>query len=148
MYSGVSYLHLMTGSPKPCGSDFPFGIPRQASEFQSLKVGFPIRISTDQSFFAAPRGFSQRSTSFIVSQRQGIHRTPLRHLITLITNVHPARRGYLLAARSRAGRLKHRHCQRKTSLLQDRSDGERSGSTDMGCAPVTLILLESRSPRP
>jgi hypothetical protein len=66
-------------------------------------------------------------------------------LITLITNVHPARRGYLLAARSRAGRLKHRHCQRKTSLLQDRSDGERSGSTDMGCAPAALITLEGRS---
>src|SRR5262245_55863531 len=53
------------------------------------KVGFPIRISADQSFFAAPRGFSQRSTSFIASQRQGIHRMPLRHLIALILNAHP-----------------------------------------------------------
>jgi hypothetical protein len=53
------------------------------------KVGFPIRISADQSFFAAPRGFSQRSTSFIASQRQGIHRMPLRHLIALIINAHP-----------------------------------------------------------
>ena len=52
------------------------------------KVGFPIRKSADQSFFAAPHGLSQRSTSFIASQRQGIHRTPLRHLIALITNVH------------------------------------------------------------
>ncbi|RZI39496.1 hypothetical protein EGT07_28655, partial [Herbaspirillum sp. HC18] len=44
--------------------------------------------SADQSFFAAPHGLSQRSTSFIASQRQGIHRTPLRHLIALIINVH------------------------------------------------------------
>jgi hypothetical protein len=49
-------------------------------------VGFPIRKSADQSSFAAPRGLSQRSTSFIASQRQGIHQTPLRHLIALIIN--------------------------------------------------------------
>ena len=52
-------------------------------------VGFPIRISTDQSLFAAPRGFSQRTTSFIASCRQGIHRMLLRHLITLINNARP-----------------------------------------------------------
>ena len=44
------------------------------------KVGFPIRKSTDQSFFAAPRSLSQRSTSFIASQRQGIHQMPLSTL--------------------------------------------------------------------
>ena len=47
-------------------------------------MGFPIRKSADQSLFAAPHGLSQRTTSFIASQRQGIHRTPLRHLIALI----------------------------------------------------------------
>ncbi len=52
------------------------------------KVGFPIRKSTDQSFFAAPHGLSQRSTSFIASQRQGIHQMPLSHLIALINNAH------------------------------------------------------------
>src|SRR6185436_11501685 len=52
------------------------------------KVGFPIRISADQSSFAAPRGFSQRSTSFIASQRQGIHQMPFIHLIALIINAH------------------------------------------------------------
>ena len=40
-------------------------------------VGCPIRISTDQSLLAAPRGFSQRATSFIASWCQGIHRMPL-----------------------------------------------------------------------
>jgi hypothetical protein len=49
-------------------------------------VGFPIRKFTDQSLFAAPHDLSQRTTSFIASQRQGIHRIPLRHLIALIAN--------------------------------------------------------------
>src|ERR1700730_6823812 len=41
------------------------------------RVGCPIRISTDQRLLAAPRGFSQRATSFIASWCQGIHRMPL-----------------------------------------------------------------------
>ena len=54
------------------------------SKLQRSKVGSPIRKSADQSLFATPHGLSQRTTSFIASQRQGIHRTPLRHLIALI----------------------------------------------------------------
>ena len=99
MNSGVSYLHLITGNPKPRGlvSHIAVRTPRhKALEFQLSKVGFPIRKSVDQSFFAAPHGLSQRSTSFIASQRQGIHRTPLRHLIALIINVHTL--GRMLAA--------------------------------------------------
>ena len=53
------------------------------------KVGFPIRISTDQRLFAPSRSFSQRTTSFIASYRQGIHQMPLSHLIALISNAHP-----------------------------------------------------------
>ena len=49
-------------------------------------MGFPIRKCPDQSLFAAPRTLSQRTTSFIASQRQGIHRILLRHLIVLINN--------------------------------------------------------------
>jgi hypothetical protein len=49
----------------------------------SQKMGFPIQKFPDQSLFAAPRDLSQRTTSFIASQRQGIHRIPLRHLIVL-----------------------------------------------------------------
>ena len=41
-----------------------------------LRVGFPIRKCPDQSLLAAPRGFSQRATSFIASQCQGIHEMP------------------------------------------------------------------------
>ena len=50
-------------------------------------MGFPIRKSSDQSSFAAPQGLSQRTTSFIASQRQGIHRMLLRHLIALMIDV-------------------------------------------------------------
>ncbi len=46
-----------------------------------MRRGFPIRISTDQSLLAAPHGFSQRATSFIASQCQGIHQMPLSYLI-------------------------------------------------------------------
>ncbi len=90
MYSEVSYLLLITGNPKP------HDLRHEILEFRLSKVGFPIRKSMDQSSFAAPHGLSQRSTSFIASQRQGIHRTPLRHLIALIINVHTL--GRMLAA--------------------------------------------------
>ena len=70
----------------------------------------------DQSFFAAPHGLSQRSTSFIASQRQGIHQMPLSHLIALIINAHPARQ------RTRSSVLTNgsigRTLIRKTSLLR------------------------------
>ncbi len=90
-------------------------------------MGFPIRKSVDQSFFAAPHGLSQRSTSFIASQRQGIHRTPLRHLIALIINVHTL--GRMLSAQLPPDRnlktrtldecfLRSRTLIRKTSLLR------------------------------
>ena len=42
------------------------------------RPGFPIRKSWDHSFYAAPPGLSQLSTSFIASLCQGIHRAPLR----------------------------------------------------------------------
>ena len=77
----------------PSGTEM-FQFPRFASTSYVFTgryhnvVGFPIRKSADQSFFAAPRGLSQRSTSFIASQRQGIHQMPLFYLITLIINVH------------------------------------------------------------
>ena len=46
--------------------------------------GFPIRTSTDQRLFAPPRSFSQRITSFIASQRQGIHQMPLKTLDQIV----------------------------------------------------------------
>jgi hypothetical protein len=40
------------------------------------RVGCPIRRSRDQRSLASPPGFSQRATSFIASQCQGIHQMP------------------------------------------------------------------------
>ena len=53
-------------------------------------MGFPIRRFLDQRSFAAPQDLSQRTTSFIASQRQGIHQMLLRHLITLMIDVRSA----------------------------------------------------------
>src|SRR6202789_632923 len=80
--------YLLVISANPRSSRKVFQLPKKTSELQISKVGFPIRKFTDQSLFAAPHDLSQRTTSFIASQRQGIHRIPLRHLIALITNAH------------------------------------------------------------
>lgn len=121
MYSEVSYLLLITGNPKPRGliSSISGRTPKhKVLEFRLSKVGFPIRKSADQSFFAAPHGLSQRSTSFIASQRQGIHRTPLRHLIALIINVHTLGRMLSAPHPSRGTSVGSRRTLiRKTSLL-------------------------------
>ena len=49
----------------------------------SKESGFPIRKSSDQSLLATPRSLSQRATSFIASQCQGIHYTPFSYFIEL-----------------------------------------------------------------
>ena len=49
----------------------------QSGILQVTRVGFPIRKSPGQSSFAAHRGLSQLTASFIDSWCQGIHRTPL-----------------------------------------------------------------------
>src|SRR6516164_4592620 len=41
------------------------------------RVGCPIRRSRDHRSLASPPGFSQRATSFVASQCQGIHQMPL-----------------------------------------------------------------------
>ena len=79
MYSGLDTFHdALKSEPVLPGANFKVS-----------KVGFPIRISTDQRLFAPSRSFSQRTTSFIASYRQGIHQMPLGHLIALISNAHP-----------------------------------------------------------
>ena len=54
--------------------------------------GCPIRKSADQSLLTAPRSLSQRATSFIASQCQGIHQMPLRRLIQLPPRTGPKTR--------------------------------------------------------
>ena len=70
---------LMSVPPGTEMFQFPgFASPAYVFSWQYPKgVGCPIRTSTDQRLLAAPRGFSQRATSFIASWCQGIHRMPL-----------------------------------------------------------------------
>jgi len=106
--SGVSHRNdpcrpIGTQTSALCGFHFKF--PCASSEQQRSKVGFPIRRFTDQSLFAAPHDLSQRTTSFIASQRQGIHQIPLRHLIALI-------------AKARFGGRRTDHREQRTCVLR------------------------------
>ena len=102
MNSGLDTFILITGNPKP---DVRVWSPegRPASKFQLSKVGFPIRRSAGHRLFAPHRSFSQRTTSFIASYRQGIHQMPLDHLIALISNAHPSGTPARAAAQTSAG---------------------------------------------
>src|SRR5579863_8044132 len=105
----IKYLLLISANASPSS--------QTASQLQISKVGFPIRKSADQSLFAAPHGLSQRTTSFIASQRQGIHRIPLRHLIALITNAHRSAAIRLVFFRTRRAALAE-----KTSFASNTSE--------------------------
>ena len=89
-------------------------------QYERSKVGFPIRKSLDQSSFAAPQGLSQRTTSFIASQRQGIHRMLLRHLIALVIDVRsdrqPLQGGSGQATRSQKDQFPCRFRQKNSCL--------------------------------
>jgi hypothetical protein len=108
------------------------------SEYKKSKVGFPIRKSSDQSLFAAPQGLSQRTTSFIASQRQGIHRMLLLHLITLMIDVRtPA---------------KDRSLKQKPGPKIDRRQGsaprQRSERPVFGSSPKTFACLTHSAANP
>ncbi len=51
--------------------------PMYSDEDTPCGVGCPIRRPRDHRSLASPPGFSQRATSFIASQCQGIHQMPL-----------------------------------------------------------------------
>lgn len=91
------------------------------SGYSFAGVGCPIRRPMDQSSFAAPHGLSQRTTSFIASQRLGIHRMPLSHLITLIIDAPsgPPKDQVPMTPRPRRPR-EHRERPLLTSSVQDR----------------------------
>jgi hypothetical protein len=108
---------------------------RPSSVFCHPKVGFPIRRSTDQSFLAAPRGLSQRSTSFIASQRQGIHQMPLRHLIALIINTHPPDRRQMTDGRQPSSVL------RRPSSDRVRSERPACFETDPNSVPSSSAWM-------
>ena len=121
-------------------------------------MGFPIRKFTDQSLFAAPHDLSQRTTSFFASQRQGIHRILLRHLIALINRC-PSAISKLQGSFENAGPDPKSlgdvlgPCARrilsnpkdpgtifilKTSLLQTHPGAKRSSSLTTGCSAFAM----------
>ena len=69
--------------------------------------GCPIRIFTDQSLFAAPHDFSQRTTSFIASQCQGIHQMLLSRLMLSLSMAMPGIRGQGSAIKKITGARRH-----------------------------------------
>jgi hypothetical protein len=83
--------------------------------------------------FAAPHDLSQRTTSFIASQRQGIHRIPLRHLIALIIDAHRS-----AAAVSHSLLNAERYIDRKTICFK--CIRERRGQAD-----VHLLVCSART---
>ena len=139
----------------------PAGRPtRTGSERGWSKVGFPIRKSMDQSPFAAPHGLSQRTTSFIASQRQGIHRTPFRHLIALVIHAHaqaPRPKGFPREPQATTTRTQRTY--QKDQLLAERiHDPARSGagwpaghaklitSQASGCVPLFTMSHDQPIP--
>ena len=109
-------------------------------------MGCPIRKSADQSFFAAPHGLSQRSTSFIASQRQGIHRIPLRHLIALIIDAHrsartaraPARK--LFYGNAPFEKLPSQHPSQRARSYKDQFASNTSEDGAVMLRPLTVAL--------
>jgi hypothetical protein len=110
-----------------------------AHDTRLRRVGCPIRRSPDQSLLAAPRGLSQRATSFIASWRQGIHQMPL------LSSTHPsdnrtlaprrrapsAREGRRDAAAARAGD-QATTCKKHTHAFSTHApDGREGGRASM-----------------
>jgi hypothetical protein len=67
----------------------------------SHALGFPIRISPDHSLLAAPRSFSQLTTSFFAYLRQGIHTHALSSL-TIKSTSHTLNATFSIALRPEA----------------------------------------------
>ena len=79
--SGVSVDVLSSGYMRCFSSPGLLRPTMDSSDDDPCGPGFPIRRSTDQRVLAPPRGLSQRATSFIASQCQGIHQMPFLRLI-------------------------------------------------------------------
>ena len=129
------YLLLISASPNRSEEN------SSNSELQRSKVGFPIRKFTDQSLFAAPHDLSQRTTSFFASQRQGIHRIPLRHLIALIIDAHRSARKTCTPFWSTSQRARSY----KDQFASNTPGTLRSSSPTTGCACFHAIEITSQA---
>lgn len=97
-------------------------------------VGCPIRTSTDQRPLAAPRGFSQRATSFVASWCQGIHRMPFScstHAPCTGT-IHAPNPGHGPTRRTRPKPSTHSHTHSRTPLNTPDRRGEAPDRTPPG----------------
>ena len=84
---------------------------------------------------AAPRSLSQRTTSFIACVRQGIHRMPLRHLITPIANARPE------------GSQRQWICINQRSSRRCPTTGARPNrGTDVRCGQLFLFTMSNSRP--
>ena len=110
-------------------------------------VGCPIRRPWDQRSLASPPGFSQRATSFIASQCQGIHQMPFISLHTAPNNKDPVLRRQDTGSRNQEGTIAG-HGNHVPGLDPgDRSPEDTSGRrTEPGLQGITLHPRPRRLP--
>ena len=106
----------------------------------TLRPGFPIRKSTDQSLLAAPRGLSQRATSFIASQCQGIHQMPLTRLI-LKPSISQAETKGLGTLSSSVGNLYDHELKERRRRTRHRQSQHQLGSRTSTCGYTERPLM-------
>jgi hypothetical protein len=101
----------------------------------TLRPGFPIRKSADQRLLASPRGLSQRATSFIASQCQGIHQMPF---LRLIQSSRPCRQPPRHSQHFSNLMTNHRPAPRPLDEEQNRTSGVYGArARDLTLQPVT-----------
>ena len=115
-------------------------------------MGCPIRISAGLRLLAPHRSFSQRATSFIASQRQGIHRMPFETLDRSAENPctvgtppedDDAPRVLIFARRCHKFALGSLLAQRRTNPPSRCQFGLVAGRSPVGLAPRSAPLGET-----
>ena len=101
-------------------------------------VGCPIRISRDQRSLASPPGFSQRATSFIASQCQGIHQMPFSSRLSTTPNDSPVISDQMISDQMKLPPIW------QFSPLEDTSDTHRAH----GSTRPRHSRASSRAPKP
>ena len=105
-----------------------------SDEDTACAVGCPIRRSRDQRSLASPPGFSQRATSFIASQCQGIHQMPLLALERHTQRQRPFR--------SQSSVISNQNHSMRQTLLSEDTAGSSHGLT-AARSPATVTQLAS-----
>ncbi len=118
----------------------------------TLRWGFPIRKSADQSLLAAPHSLSQRATSFIASQCQGIHEMPLLRLIASYAGASPTQDTQIFSEFTRShATLDPRKTSRRSAGACARSekpihDDKEQAPRTRGTAPFDHSRRQGNSP--